>query len=426
MNEVIRLFRDNEPYGVKFVIQAAGRRRPIPPRIRVKFSNNEKDLIFDHLEIEPGLRNVDKWNQLGAAIASCTSLRRLCLDPIFTYQQHELHELHLQSQYPQIDRNEANQCMEALYRGLERNCSIEDLIFHLGIYVPTLNLNAVQFKTSLKHFTVTGIIHEDQSFMISTLIENSSLESFNIQCVEGRTLASEYTRVVSACTKVKKLIIFCHYHSAPEYAALASLLSNPRTILSEIHIDGRIDANGFSTIAEGLTNNSTLRTLRVYYSGDWGPMAKALCDASSIEGIHASNHTLQGMRQIYFCDPDDNETIPTLPDMIKTCLELNKNANKEQVIRQKIARYYFTGDFDISPFLGMPVSVLPEVLGLIEGDDIYQQPAIFRMLKYTDLSSAMFLVSSRDVRHAGDEEGSGSPVMSVRRLRISNYVDLIG
>ena len=102
--------------------------------------------------------------------------------------------------------------------------------------------------------------------------------------------------------------------------------------------------------------------------------------------------------------------------MIETCLELNKNATKEKVIRQKIARYYFTGEFDISPFLGMPVSVLPEVLGLIEGDDIYQQSAIFRMLKYTDLSSAMFQVSSRNVRYAGDEEGSGSPINERRKI----------
>ena len=27
--------------------------------------------------------------------------------------------------------------------------------------------------------------------------------------------------------------------------------------------------------------------------GDWSPIAKALCDASSIEGIQGSNHNLQ-------------------------------------------------------------------------------------------------------------------------------------
>ena len=49
-------------------------------------------------------------------------------------------------------------------------------------------------------------------------------------------------------------------------------------------------------------------------------------------------------------------------------LELNKNTKKDEVIRKKIARYYFVGEFDISPFT--PLSVIPEVLSLIEGGAI--------------------------------------------------------
>jgi hypothetical protein len=42
-------------------------------------------------------------------------------------------------------------------------------------------------------------------------------------------------------------------------------------------------------------------------------------------------------------------------------------------------RFYFTGKFDVSPFVKMPLSVLPEVMGQIEGNG--KQSAIFRLLQ---------------------------------------------
>ena len=103
------------------------------------------------------------------------------------------------------------------------------------------------------------------------------------------------------------------------------------------------------------------------------------------------------------------------------CLELNKNANKDKVIRKKIARYYFVGNFSISMFAKMPVSVLPEVIRLIELDKNNKLSAIFRILKTIPV---LCNVSSRGARHidgdqdggsgsnkkyVGDKEGSGSP-----------------
>ena len=85
-------------------------------------------------------------------------------------------------------------------------------------------------------------------------------------------------------------------------------------------------------------------------------------------------------------------------DMVLDCLEKNKNANKQEVTRKKVARYYFVGKFDISPFADMPVTLIPEVLSLIEEDNINKQSAIFRMLKcIPDLCN----ISSRDLVHVG-------------------------
>ena len=61
--------------------------------------------------------------------------------------------------------------------------------------------------------------------------------------------------------------------------------------------------------------------------------------------------------------------------------KLNRIENKEKVIREKIARYYFVGDFDVSPLASLPVSAVPSVLGMIKGKKLDRQSAIFRLLK---------------------------------------------
>ena len=81
----------------------------------------------------------------------------------------------------------------------------------------------------------------------------------------------------------------------------------------------------------------------------------------------------------------------------------NGNPNKDEVIKTKIARYYFVGDFDLTPFARMPISYLPRVLAVMKGDTINRQSAIFRMLKsIPDLCN----VSSRCVGQVGLGDGN--------------------
>jgi hypothetical protein len=47
--------------------------------------------------------------------------------------------------------------------------------------------------------------------------------------------------------------------------------------------------------------------------------------------------------------------------LAKQSLKLNsENENKDMVIRNKILMLYFVGNFDVSPFVNMPLSILPE------------------------------------------------------------------
>jgi hypothetical protein len=95
----------------------------------------------------------------------------------------------------------------------------------------------------------------------------------------------------------------------------------------------------------------------------------------------------------------DNE----LASFVNECVKLNRNPDKEAVIRQKIARYYFVGSYDVSPFVNMPISLLPKVIGLIKGENHVRQSAIFRMLRsIPDLCN----LSGRCSGQIADEEDS--------------------
>lgn len=94
-----------------------------------------------------------------------------------------------------------------------------------------------------------------------------------------------------------------------------------------------------------------------------------LCDASSIESISNSNHTLESIYVSGF---------NTSTFAIK-CLKLYRNMEKTKVIRGKILQFYFVGKFDLSPFVDKPLSVLAEVIGQIEGHE--KQSAMYRFLQ---------------------------------------------
>ena len=132
-----------------------------------------------------------------------------------------------------------------------------------------------------------------------------------------------------------------------------------------------------------------LRALDIPEYDPHGYFAKALCDSSSIENILNSNHTLTEIPDwevLGESELSESESVFQFKCehdiIVANCLELNENMDKDKVIREKIARYYFVGDFDVSPLARLPVSVVPSVLGMINDDDaLYCQSAIFRLLK---------------------------------------------
>ena len=93
-----------------------------------------------------------------------------------------------------------------------------------------------------------------------------------------------------------------------------------------------------------------------------------VCNTSSIEGIINSNHTLENVNR-------------SLCFRLANYLKLNQHEDKQFVIRQKIIKYYFKGEFDVAPFVQMNISLIPEVMCIIGEYSYDQLSAIYRLLK---------------------------------------------
>eukprot|EP00956_Cyclotella_meneghiniana_P005565 scaffold7160_cov52-Cyclotella_meneghiniana.AAC.3 len=349
---------------------------------RIKLKNQHETLGCARVrELRRELRQCSHWERLGAAIGHNTTARKLELRRDFN----SLADL--------MDRTsdvnaEVHQCIELLLRGIQSITSINDLVIDMDLFpcdgsLPALNLQDAQFKEELKSLRLEGhqTINDNQSVMIESFLESTPLEKLFIESLALKTSSvTAFRRIILACSRVEELCVWC---SCPAHcASVANLMRDSRSILSEVTLWG-MGNEGLSLIAEGLANNTTLKYLDCHdYSGEMSPIAKALCDTSSIERIVASNHTLESI------------LLRNLNPIIREYLTLNKKTNKELVIRTKIARYYFRGEFDVSTFASIDVKCLPRVLAMIGGgetnlnavkfrttDATFQQSAIFRLLK---------------------------------------------
>eukprot|EP00956_Cyclotella_meneghiniana_P027942 scaffold64050_cov37-Cyclotella_meneghiniana.AAC.7 len=316
---------------------------------------------WNHHKSTHKFRDVNGWERLGAAFGRNIILRKLQLKRLGEIVDSDDSTDEEFLNWDNDISDEVFQCIEAFYRGILSNKFIDDLDIDMDLFpcdgsLPTLNLQDAQFKERLYHVKIRSndTISTNQSHMIRTYLESTSMRYLSIY---SHMPEESFRIIMISCTKLVKLTVRCV--SLPQCAALASLLRDPRSILSKINLYGDMDEGGLATIAEGLTSNTTLMKLSLCdYSGDLRPMAKALCDNSTIERIVTSNHTLTAI---------DNRL--DIPPLLQKYLALNRKANKDLVIRKKISLYYFRGEYDVSTFASMDIKCLPRVLAIIGGDE---------------------------------------------------------
>jgi len=383
-------------------------------------------------ELEHELRHCHDWEQLGAPFRRSTTVQSLMMGSLGIDGDNN------------VERR-VSQSIQALFRGFQSNTAIEKLEINLDLIpcdgsLPTFNLQRARFKASLKSFILYShrAISNNQSHMIVSFLESSSLKEFEMAGLRFDLDNEEaFRRIILASLKVEKLRVKCATLS--QYAAVATLLGDSRSILSEVDLFGKVevegsvilavDEEGLSTIATtGLANNTTVKKLILHgYLGNLSPMmTKALCDTSSIQSIQASNHTMKilALTRTFsrsLMNPIIGPIIgepASIPFLIKEYLRLNKSENKELVIRTKIARYYFQEDFDVSTFASMDMKCLPRVLAMIGGGETNRNAAILRKKDMLNQRSAIFRmlkcipelcnVSSRDFGRGDGREAINS------------------
>ena len=185
----------------------------------------------------------------------------------------------------------------------------------------------------LLHIDNNNIVEQDVRLMVDCLGSISSLTHLRVKVDSGITTIGWQT--------------------------LSSLLQHPNLSLEQLYIGNAANDVAMVAFVNSLTANTTLEMLE-FGSVDttaftpvvWDTLINLLCDDTNIERISNSNHTLHDL-DLHGC----------VPAPLSVLLGLNQNANKTEVVRQKIINYYFlNGENNMEEFVDMEVNVLPHVI----------------------------------------------------------------
>ena len=286
--------------------------------------------------------------------------------------------------------HETAHCLEAFFERLKDNTTIEEILLDpdLSTKIPPLALR--HFFQNNKRLEWVGLfsstdgdsISPQQSIHLSTVLRDIPLKTLHIGCRFINNGSIEH--ILSACRRVNVLWMNRDRHHQFLYdnyvfTALAEVLRDPTTKWQELCVqcinNPSLDAQrAENDILSSLTQNAQLKTLKVYhlFQGDEAVecFASILCDATSIESILQSNHTVEAIRV----------DAHAVQDPCHQYLELNKNLDKRKVAQIKIMQYYLSKKFEASPLPSMPLAVLPQVLG-IDVPKRHKCTAVFNIFK---------------------------------------------
>ena len=341
-------------------------------------------------ELNDGILDMDMWRRFGEVVRNSNTLEE------FKFYVESIPDNR------QVQLLAATGCVNAFFEEAKHNNSIRCLKIELG---GLLNVQDVSHfivnNKSLKDLTLYSVepISLQDSNVLASAISNSSLEGIDIQECNFDNNDGSFQRMLSGCSTCDLLLLLCktNWH----VTALAAMLENPATVVVYLvamvfhtnHVPGDLSFDyprAAREITTSLEKNMHLES--VYFGpsslspgGAFLPppaivsqinmdMEKLLCNISTINDIINSNHGISFLCMGNF-DPMGNGNV----EQLRQCLELNRNEDKAEVIRNKILRFYFVGEYDVSPLAKMSLSVLPEVISQIGGDN--KHSAIYRLLR---------------------------------------------
>jgi hypothetical protein len=279
----------------------------------------------------------------------------------------------------------AELCTHAFFAEVKHNKSIRRAGIGLKGVSTDDSIQFIQDNQALKTLCLDSgaePVSLEQSTALSRAIGNARLETISIaycgfendgsfeQMLEGCTRMN-----MEGCTRMNKLQVKVTCKNNSQCTAVAALLRDPAKVVRHLEVslkpDGLDHEQAAREILTSLVGNAHLRKFEAkgIRGIDCFDSDKLLCDTSSIESISNSNHTLVNILV----------SGHTPSAITQQCLRLNENENKAKVVHDKIAKFYFVREFDVSPFVNMHLSVLPEVMSQIEGNG--KQSAVYRLLQ---------------------------------------------
>jgi len=338
------------------------------------------ELYSDDVEVKDDMFPIDQWARFGRAVGHNECFDGICI--CFKKKRHGNQVIDLEYMQPMM------RCINAFMEGAKHNKSILRAKF---------DMKGLAFINAVSHFI--GHNWELKSLILSTRILNlrfmiplepstnlsqairsaPKLESLNIEhCQFSHT--TSFQQMLSGCATVPRLSLSCEQQSHAQ--AVGAFLLDSENATRELKMTHLFHLTEGHMRAIRRESDSSER---FFISSACGfDIYKLLGDVSSIKSLTDSNHTLQHVRlqASHFISTTGRISLDRvsldLPPFAKKCLELNRIDNKLRVIRNKITQLYFVGDFDVTPFRHMPISVLPEVISQIKCST--QQSAIFRLL----------------------------------------------
>jgi hypothetical protein len=283
-------------------------------------------------------------------------------------------------QYLDMEQEIANECAAILSNALMTNNKLIELSLSLNHEFTTASWRSVfkvfsQPTCTLKRLTLHSNHFEDEELIclgvvlavnrtlkyldlgFNTFITTRGWQGF-AKCLRNRDWALEELDLSMCCME-----------DDGAAAIVNALMGN--SSLKKLNLDDipQITSAGWKFIFIVLLNNvPTLEDLVITIEQDdpdyidwmtnmdWTIISRALCDDSSINATHTSNHSFHTFRGT------EGEMIDELlPEEILSLLQMNRNEkNKTKVARQKILKYHFAeGNTNIHTFSRMPLTSMP-------------------------------------------------------------------
>ena len=202
-------------------------------------------------------------------------------------------------------------------------------------------------KCSLQYIELSdNYIDDDGAVALAALLDSMSPpKTLYLQCIESITTAGWQA---------------LSHHLQSEDCQLTHLSLGP-------------DDNAANTLSEAFVHNRSVLVLflgseildSTAFDVQWDAFSKALCDKSSIDATHSSNHVL-----IELFDTDTNDA--DIPGDISFLLQLNRNNTKSGAARAKILHYHFLNKDvpEVECFIAMDLKILPIAISWIGKDSV--------------------------------------------------------